>query len=178
MATTLFERIATLARADAHGVVEALEERALLLKQHLRDAELELVQKRGRLAGLASEEERLAEGIERRARELDGLDADVALALQGDKRDLARFAIRRLLPLRRERDAMQRALAKVRATRAELEERLAEQEDAFRTLRERVHARLREGEREPGAEAGAGVSDEEVELELLRRTDVARGEEA
>ena len=168
MAATLFDRIATLARADAHGVVDALEERALLLKQHLREAELELVQKRGRLAGLVAEEERLAEGIARRGRELAALDADVALALDGGKQELARFAIRRLLRVRRERDAMERALEKVRATRAELENRLGEQEDAFRSLRERVQARLRAGDEASDSEGG--VRDEEVELELLRRT--------
>ena len=39
----LLDRMARLVRADAHGVVEALEDRGLLLRQHLRDAEAEVL---------------------------------------------------------------------------------------------------------------------------------------
>ena len=39
MAIKLFDRIATLVKADAHGLVESLEERSLLLKQYEREAE-------------------------------------------------------------------------------------------------------------------------------------------
>ena len=49
MALRLLDRIGTLLKADAHGVVESLEERSLLLKQYLREAELELNRKRARL---------------------------------------------------------------------------------------------------------------------------------
>jgi phage shock protein A len=36
MSLRLFERMTTLVKADAHGVLDALEERSLLLRQHLR----------------------------------------------------------------------------------------------------------------------------------------------
>ena len=38
---SLFQRMKTTAAADAHGVVDALEDRALLLKQYVREAEAE-----------------------------------------------------------------------------------------------------------------------------------------
>ena len=41
MAMKFFDRLTTLIKADAHGVVDALEERSLLLRQHVREAELE-----------------------------------------------------------------------------------------------------------------------------------------
>ena len=35
------DRALRMVRADAHGIMDQLEERSLLLKQHLREAELE-----------------------------------------------------------------------------------------------------------------------------------------
>ena len=54
MAIRLFDRIRMLLKADAHGVVESLEERSLLVKQYVREAEIELDRKRARHAGSKS----------------------------------------------------------------------------------------------------------------------------
>jgi phage shock protein A len=96
MSLKLFDRIATLLKADAHGVVESLEERSLLLKQYVREAEIELNRKRAELEALRDEEKRLRESLTRREEESRALDEDISLALAGGKDDLARFAIRRL----------------------------------------------------------------------------------
>src|SRR2546423_14425817 len=98
MAIKLFDRIATLVKADAHGVVESLEERSLLLKQYVREAEIDLNRKRARLDALRDEEKRLREALARGEDEVRSLDEGIALALTGGKDDLARFAIRKLLP--------------------------------------------------------------------------------
>ena len=172
MTLRIFDRMATLLRADAHGVLEALEERSLLLKQHLREAELELLQKRARLDGLNGEDERLTSALERRTAEAGALDEDVRLALAGGKDDLAKFAIRRLLPKRREVEALTAARSQVREARDRLADKLAEQEHAFEELRDRVNARLaesRDGAPARADEPPVAVTDEEVELELLRR---------
>src|SRR5574337_1066397 len=100
MAIRLFERITTLLKADAHGVVESLEDRALLLKQYLREAEIDLNRKRARLDAVREEEKRLQDVLVRHEAEIRSLDEDVTRALTGGKDDLARFAIRRLIPLR------------------------------------------------------------------------------
>src|SRR5262252_8363189 len=130
MSPGLFDRIATLLKADAHGVVESLEERSLLLKQCLREAELEVNRKRARLDAVREDEKRLRETLARRTEEVRALDDDVALALAGGKDDLARFAIRRLLGRRREAKAL--AL------------RLAERDAEARALAERVEAQQTE----------------------------------
>jgi phage shock protein A len=169
MTLRLFDRMATLVRADAHGMLEALEERSLLLKQHLREAELELIQKRARLDGLNSEDERLTTALERRQEEIAALDEDVVLALDGEKDELARFAIRRLLPKRRELEALTTARGQVREARTRLAAKLDEQEREFEELRERVQARSHEARHPADAPGIPSVSDEEIELELLRR---------
>jgi phage shock protein A len=175
----LFDRLTRLVKADAHGLLDALEERSLLARQELREAELDLLRKRAHVRALAEAEERSREEHARLTDSAAALDAEAALAVASGRDDLARFALRRVL-------AERRRLALVDAQRADLgqaRERLAalleEQERAFEALRTRVRARLAR-ERVAGQEACADgargdvdpaeiVTDEEVELELLRR---------
>lgn len=181
MAMKLFDRVTTLVKADAHGVVDALEERSLLLRQHVREAELELLQKRARVEALAEEEARLREELARCGKRVAALDEDIALALDGEKEDLARFAIRRMIPERQERAALEAQVAEVKETRAKLAERLEEQESQFETLRQRAQVRLAEASRKGDDLSGLAppaVADEEVELELLRRRQQRAGEVA
>ncbi len=165
------ERVARLVKADAHGMVEALEENSLLLKQCLREAELDLLGKRARVEALAREERRLEERGTRLRREIESLDRDVQLALENDQEELARFAIRRLLPRRRECETLEDERARLAEARGRLAERLGTQQEQLEELRSRVRARLARpdcAELEPGGE-GVGPSEAEVDLELLRR---------
>jgi phage shock protein A len=165
-------RLAVLVKADAHGVLEQLEERSLLAKQHLREAELELDHKRARSEALEEESRRLVEEVERIEGEVVTLDADVELALAGGKADLARFSVRRLLPRRRAAEDLRRRIAEVGEERARLVQKLEEQEREFVELQRRVRARLtaiREEDTARAVVSEAPVADEEVELELLRR---------
>ena len=91
--------------------MDALEERSLLLRQHLREAELELLQKRARVEALTEEEARLRDELARCGKRIAALDEDITLALDGGKEDLARFAIRRVIPERKERSAIEAQMA-------------------------------------------------------------------
>jgi phage shock protein A len=172
MSVRLFDRITMLLKADAHGVVESLEERSLLLKQYVREAEIELDRKRARLDAEREDEARLREALAACADELRSLDEDVALALAGDKDDLARFAIRRLLPRRAEAKQLRAELEQRGAAAGALAERLATQQAQLDALRVRVRAELaRASDRDAAwpSSCPAAVADEEVELELMRR---------
>jgi phage shock protein A len=172
MTSQLLDRMVMLLKADAHGVVESLEERSLLLKQCVREAEIELGRKRARLEVVREEARRLGEALARTEADVRALDADVTLALTGDKDDLARFAARRLLA--RQRDAQTlRAQIHERANEADtLAERLDQQQAQFESLRSRVRGELAqraETDDPTRWSAEPAVADEEVELELLRR---------
>jgi phage shock protein A len=179
MALRLFDRVATLLRADAHGVIESLEERSLLLKQCVREAEIDLNQKRARLETLREEEKRLREAAQRCEGDMASLDEDIGLALGAGKEDLARFSIRRLIPLRSQLEALGAHAEQRRAEGQALAERVAEQEKQFEMLRTRVRAELA-----LASEAGCAplmprpgfVADEEVEIELMRRRRQSGGE--
>ena len=172
MTSKLFDRIVMLLKADAHGVVESLEERSLLLKQCVREAEIELGRKRARLEVVREEAKRLGEALACIEADVHALDEDVALALTNHKDDLARFAARRLLARQREAQTL-RAQIHERATEEHtLAEHLDQQQAQFESLRSRVR-----GELAQRAETGdptrwpcePAVADEEVEIELLRR---------
>jgi len=164
------ERMTLLVKADAHGVMDQLEERNLLVKQHLREAELELTRKRARAEALEEEERRLADEAERLEKQSAAADEDVELALAGGKEDLARFALRRLLPLREAARERRARAAELREDRTRLQERLDAQESQLDVLRTRARAsRAAERTRDPASSALGGVADEQVELELLRR---------
>jgi phage shock protein A len=166
-----FDRLSLLVKSDAHGIIDGLEERSLLLKQNLREAELELTRKRARAEALEEEERRLGDEAERLEAQIASLDGDVELALEGGEDELARFAVRRLLPLREAHDSVRTRMAEIADSRVRLVERLETQQSEFDQLTSQVRARLAaaaEDRASPRA-AGAAVMDEEVELELLRR---------
>lgn len=165
------DRLTLLVRADAHGVLEQLEERTLLAKQHLREAELELDRKRAQVDALAEESRRLGDEVVRFESQIAGLDEDVELALAGGKEELARFTIRKLLPLRRAAESARRRIGELDEERERLAGKLGEQERALEELRSRVRNRIAAARAEEGCglEAPALAADEEVELELLRR---------
>ncbi|MBW2230067.1 MAG: PspA/IM30 family protein [Deltaproteobacteria bacterium] len=167
----IIERLGLLVRADAHGVMDQLEERSLLVKQHLREAELELGRKRVQLEALDEEARRLADAMRIGERDVEKLDHDVELALGEGEEELARFAVRRLLPRRATLGALHERIAELAAARERLGERLQEQERELDDLRVRARARLAELERadEVDTRSERTVADEEVDLELLRR---------
>ncbi len=179
---TLVRRFMTLARADAHGVLDSLEDSALVLRQCLREAELELVRRRQRLEELGRWQEQLEHATADLVGRAGELEADIQLALAGDEEELARFAIRRLLALRRRERVLAEQRAEVREERERLAEEFDGQERELAELRERVQTHLAEErarrQLDPdGCEDGdfsarsdeAPIHDEEVDLELLRR---------
>jgi phage shock protein A len=179
IAMTVWNRLFHLARADAHGVLDALEDRSLVIRQCLREAELALDRKRARREELSSwlqARERERERALARETELDG---EVELALRSEQPDLARFAVRRLLGTRQQRERIDLQMQEARSELSELARMLAAQEQELEELRRHAQSELaREEARSAAACAraiggegtwSAAVCDEEIELELLRR---------
>lgn len=178
MAIRFIDRLSRLVAADAHGLVESLEDRSLLLKQHLREAELALQHKRAREAALTDELRRLEEDGRRLDRALESAESDAELALGEDRDDLARFAIRQLLPRQRERAALRDRANELAEERTRLAEQRTRQEQEFEELRARVRAQLSAPtpDTNDAVPCAPVVADEEVEMELLRRKRSAAAE--
>lgn len=168
---SLLGRVALLFKADAHGIVDSLEERSLLLRQYLREAELLLNGHRAKLEALREETERLRTLLAQESEAVDRLDQDVALALGGGKEDLARFAIRQLLPHRREMERLAALLGERTSEAEALAERVASEAEKYEDLKTRVRSESRQTDDLPERSfaAAGSVAEEEVELELMRR---------
>lgn len=182
-------RLATLLKADAHGMVDALEDKALMLRQHVREAGDELARKRAAVEMLEVEEK----GLKSEARDLGDrkkkLDDDVTLALREDEEDLARFAVAKILPLTRRIQGIERRLEALGGERAELSDELARQEAEFERLENQARAYLvslgqaslgRDGLGQTDTDTAwwEPVADEEIEIELLRRRQAPASGEA
>ena len=180
------DRFITLARADAHGVLDSLEDEGLVLRQCLREAEAELSRNQARRYELVHWLEKLGvqrEALAGRTRELDN---EVRMAIEEGEEELARFSIRRLLATRRRSDGLEDQAQQAADELKRLGERVAMQESELAELRQKVASHLA---RERATEAGCTsslaesesphlVRDEEVELELLRRRQRAASEGA
>lgn len=170
------DRMGMLLKADAHGVMDQLEERSLLIKQNLREAELELDRKRAQAETMDEEARRVSDGLRAGRAKVAELDRDVELALTEGKDDLARFAVRRLLPRQQTVRTLEARLAELDERRRELRELLERQESELAELKARARSRIAEeqrGEAESGCDERV-VADEEIELELLRRRRAAQ----
>ncbi len=174
----LMTRLTTLARADAHGVVDALEDKALVLRQHVREAAAELERKRCRVAGLEAEAKDLGADGDRMREQIVRLEADVELAMAEDQDQLARYAIKKLLPLRHAVGQIERRIETLGEERVEIERQLAEQQAEFELLEQRVRGYLARHGQEGGGAAFSDlvVTDEDVEIELLRRRQAEKGD--
>jgi hypothetical protein len=99
------------------------------------------------------------------------------LALVKEREELARFAIRKIIPRRRETTTLNARIAEIVEERERIAQRLGTQEVEFEALRGRVRSHLASqprDERMSDPLFGA-VADEEVELELLRWKQAAGG---
>lgn len=165
----LFKRLETTLRADANGLIDALEEPTLMLKQHLRDAELALHEQQATLSRLEQEAKRLGAERERVEAERTRFDADAELALGQGRDDLARYALGQLVPRLRLLERIDARLGSIaeesRALRAQLQAR----ESALEELRARVQAYLASRQVGDFQVAPEIASEEQIEIELLRR---------
>ena len=143
----------------------------LLAKQCVREAKLALDEKRERVAELRNDQQRLTLESQRLGAVMARLDDDVQLAMRGSDETLARAAIRKLLPLREADRRLAARLVTLRDEEKRIVERLAVQEQEFEILRARLQAELAAGGVEGGADTFESpvVTDDDVELELLRR---------
>lgn len=180
---SIMTRFIRLWKADLHGVMDHMEDRSLLLNQHLREMEAALAEKAAALGRMthALKDARLED--ERCAREADRIEADLSAALDRERDDIARFLIRRLKPLRAHQEAIREELRRLEGDAAEADADLGERKRQYERLRLRAKAFFREAEARrstgdaPGFMREEGFrepSEEEVEIELIRRKEDRR----
>lgn len=175
---SIMTRLIRLCKADIHGVMDQLEDKGLLLKQCLREMEEELVRKEQSLNHAMSLKKKAIQDIENYTAEIDRIEQDLATAIQKEKDDISRFLIKKLKPLIAHREALQRHIISLDQQIVELRQCL----DAQRLQKDQIELKaaeyFRKLEREkwdnalsniPVGLSAHEVSDEDIEVELMRR---------
>ena len=178
----IMSRVIRLCKADLHGVMDQMEDKDLLLKQHLREMQAAMA---GRQVRIDQLEEALRNGQRDRAmhaKQLQALEEDLDLAVARGKDDIARMLIRKLFPMRKGVGRMTRRLEDMTGQLEEERDRLGIQRLAYDEIRHRVTA-VREHARSADVMADMGPigvssfqlvpSEEEIEWELMQRKESA-----
>jgi phage shock protein A len=170
-------RIFRLFKADLHGVMDQVEDKALLLKQCVREMEGSLQQKRQQLDGLNRTSRQMDVEREARERERQKVAADLDLAVRKEKDDIARALIRKRLVLEADDDRLASRLQQLDAEHARLAEVIRQQEEQLERLKAKCAAYWQQTERcavddadETWGDAAGHTypTEAEIELELLR----------
>ena len=174
----ILSRVIRLCKADLHGVMDQLEDKDLLLKQHLREMQTAMAGRQTRIDQL---EDALRNGQRDRAmhvKQLQALEEDLDLAVVRGKDDIARMLIRKLIPMRKRVACMTHRLEEMTGQVDEERDRLGVQRLAYDDIRQRVAA-VRERARSADVMSAMGPigvhspqlvpSEEEIEWELMQR---------
>ncbi|MBI5063089.1 MAG: PspA/IM30 family protein [Desulfatitalea sp.] len=173
----IMTRLLRLWKADMHGVMDQLEDKALLLKQCLREMESSLRQKQARLEQLRRNLEQLANDQALRLQEQEKLEADIALAVRKEKDEIARMLIRKRMLLEDTHARLESQRRHLEEETQRLVQTIAGQQGQYDQLKVKAAAYCQQAEQraeDPASlwneQAGpAPVTAEEVEMELMRR---------
>lgn len=180
----LFTRIVRLFKADLHGIMDQIENRELLLKQHLRDMQASLTQKEAKLKQICRVRDQVRQDYEKGEKERDRLEVDLEIALKNDKDDIGRMLIKKLKPLagiqadrRRHIDQL---TYEIKQFRENIEQQRLQYEQLHQKATEYFHRSEQQRWEDMGPVAQPGfalhdLSEEEIELELLQRKEVIKG---
>jgi phage shock protein A len=165
-------------KADVHGVVDQLEDQGLLLKQYLREMAEALNQKETELTRKTALKNQLRKEHDNYDRRYQSLDQDLAIAVQKGKDNIARMLIKKAKPLAALRNQIAEQVASLDEELAQFSEHLSEQRRQYDQLkiqsveffqREEMQARETELPGRISENISGELSEEEIELELLKR---------
>ena len=168
----LITRLSRLFRADAHAVLDRIEEPDLLLRQAVREVEAAIGRDEQRIRLLGHEDRQIRTRIEDAAQTLRRLDEELDVCFDAGKEDLARTLVRRRLEAERLRDALARRGEETASALEQLRRSTEENRSQLDSMRQKVELLANEDEsREPTAQwsqPDLSVRDEDVEIAFLR----------
>ena len=176
----IIARIAKIFKADIHGVMDQLEDRGLLLKQHLRDMEQALNHKQAKLSKMTAFHNQGRKDLAGYKQQWEALDRDLTVAVQKNKDDIARMLIRKMKPLEKLSDELTHHLKGLDEEMIQFKNHLQQQRLRYEQLKNRTTEYLHKTQMQrwekdvidPVSDDGYGEpADQEIELELLKRRD-------
>jgi phage shock protein A len=174
----ILTRIVRICKADIHGVMDQLEDQGLLLKQHLRDMEKALSHKENRLNRLAASRQQMKENLNRYQEEMKKIEQDLTVSIEKGRDDIARMLIKKLKPMALHKDELRHHIEIVEQEIARTQEIVEVQRRQY----EQVQLKSKAFDHKKGQQEwerrmssivqkhnSQNISDEEIELELIRR---------
>ena len=177
----IITRIVKIFKADIHGVMDRLEDRRLLLKQHLRDMEEVLHRKEAKLRKMTAGHNQKQQDLADYRQQWEALDHDLTVALRKNKDDIARMLIRKMKPLENMSEELTRHLNALNEEMIQFKNHLKQQRLRYGQLKYRTTEYLRRTQMQQwekdvivpvSADGYQAPTDEEIELELLKRKEV------
>ena len=174
----IMTRMINIFKADIHSVMDQLENREFMLKQYLRDMQEILARKDACLKRMRVSKNRIQHRQEKYSQQCQKLEQDLTAAIKTDKAQIARLLIRKMKPLKRMQDELDRTVQSLSAEIVQHQEGFEQQRMQYEQLRYRSLTYFRKSEMPlwenalpPAAakEAIAEMTDKEVEMELLQR---------
>jgi len=92
---SIMTRFLKIFKADLHGVMDQLEDKSLLLKQHLREMEEALEKKSETLERIITSRDLAVKERERHNIEIEKLEKDITATIEKNKDDVARLLIKK-----------------------------------------------------------------------------------
>lgn len=174
----LLTRVLRICKADIHGVMDQLEDKALLLKQYLRDMAEALEQKEAGLKKMNLSRSKALRKRDKYNQDIEKLEQDLEVAIKREKDNIARLLIKNLKPLTKLRDNIERHIGTLDHEIAQFKDCIDQQRLQYEQLKHRAteyfhQAEQKEWEKTLTDFIPAGISqeltEEEVELELIQR---------
>lgn len=171
---TIMSRIERLFKADAHGVLDWLEDPEAILKQSVRDMEAEIAQGEQRLAELSRKADKLHAFVATLAAKRSELEDQINICFEEDNAELARTFIRKKLESEKRLKTAESLVTDVVAKQAAQQQKLKQQREQLEAIVEKmqlfVHDACETVQQESVSTfdaASTAVSDEEVEIAFL-----------
>ncbi len=174
----VFSRLFRLCKADLHGVMDQLEDRALLLKQYLREMEESLKQKAVHLEKITRSCRQIQHDLAQRDQACQKLEQDLDLAVGKEKDEIAKMLIRKRHTLQGGCGQLRHQLETLKEEKDKIAETLTQQRLQYDQLKVKAAVFCRQAEQRQFEEHAAPTdaafawqapSEEEIELELLQR---------
>jgi len=180
---SIMSRFVKLCRADIHGIMDQMEDKGLLLKQYIRDMEESVRESRCQLEDLQNSSEGAESEYEKRTNELEKLDREVTEALKKERDDIARMLIKRSKRVQNHQSEISHHISSLEAEVEKLQEAIIFQEHQLEKVKIQATSYFHRQSLRKENQSGGGFhspmssdpSNEEVELELLRRKEALEG---
>jgi phage shock protein A len=164
--------------------MDRFEDRRLLLKQHLRDMEEVLHRKEAKLRKMTAGHKQKQKDLADYRQQWEVRDHDLTVAIRKNKDDIARMLIRKMKPLENMIEELSRHLEALNEEMIDFKNHLKQQRFRYEQLKHRTTEYLRRTQMQKwekdvidpvSADGYEAPTDEEIELELLKRKEVLEG---